>query len=136
MAEEWKNIDWYSFCKNDYAVSTEGRVKRLEGWAYTADGKKHKYVKENILEDFEHAKYRCVKLCGKGKEETVYVHRLVATAFIPNPKNKPEVNHKDGNQTNNKASNLEWVDRQENVDKDQDKQKTMTFSQVYGYRRY
>lgn len=48
-------------------------------------------------------------------KETWSIHRIVATTFVPNPENKPEVNHIDGNKQNNAASNLEWVTRAENV---------------------
>lgn len=55
--------------------------------------------------------YKCVKLNGKHES----IHRLVAKAFIPNPENKPEVNHIDGNKQNNHVSNLEWVTSKENI---------------------
>ena len=55
----------------------------------------------------------CLKLNGKYKN--LMVHRVVAECFIPNPENKPEVNHKDFNKENNHASNLEWVTHKENV---------------------
>lgn len=54
--------------------------------------------------------YKVIKI--KGKEYKV--HRIVAMAYIPNPENKPQVNHKDGVKSNNKVSNLEWVTNSEN----------------------
>ena len=50
------------------------------------------------------------------KREDVYIHRIVATLFIPNPNNLPEVNHKDSNPQNNCVENLEWVTRKENLE--------------------
>ena len=50
-----------------------------------------------------------------GKQKHVYVHRLIAKAFAPNPENKPQVNHIDGNPRNNNANNLEWVTGSENM---------------------
>jgi hypothetical protein len=48
-------------------------------------------------------------------KKRVFIHRLVAIAFIPNPHNKPFVNHKDGNRANNNLANLEWCTHQENM---------------------
>ena len=60
--------------------------------------------------------YYCVTITLKNhKQKVVQVHRLIAQTFIPNPKNKPQVNHKDGNKLNNDVSNLEWVTVQENI---------------------
>ena len=60
-------------------------------------------------------KYRAVSAVVDGKQKHFYVHRLVAEAFIPNPDNLPQVNHLDGDPSNNRVDNLEWCTAKENV---------------------
>jgi hypothetical protein len=60
-------------------------------------------------------KYKSVRISYTNKKATTYVHRLLAEAFIPNPNNKPQVNHKDCNCLNNSLDNLEWVTIKENL---------------------
>ena len=59
--------------------------------------------------------YFMISLCKNGKAKKFLVHRLVAKAFIPNPLNKEQVNHKDGNVHNNVVDNLEWCTNAENT---------------------
>lgn len=91
--EIWKDIEGF-----DYQVSNFGRVKGKHGL---------------LKPQFDHNYYH-VTLFKKGKRFMKLIHRLVATAFIPNPNNKPQVNHIDGVKTNNNLSNLEWVTNGEN----------------------
>ena len=60
-------------------------------------------------------RYRCVTVTTNGKQKRLLVHRLVATAFLPNPNNLPQVNHIDGNPSNNSVSNLEWCTAKHNI---------------------
>lgn len=70
---------------------------------------------QRVLKPFRDSKgYLHVDLHNRDKRITRKVHRLVALAFIPNPENKPQVNHIDGDKTNNHVSNLEWVTGPEN----------------------
>ena len=86
-----------------------GNVKSLARDTYKPNGIVNRHLKEKILASFLNNKgYSYVVLHKNGKSKTTLVHRLVAMAFIPNPENKPMVNHKDENPLNNCVDNLEW----------------------------
>lgn len=78
------------------------------------DGKVWNSKKKIFLKPMLNRGYCQIILCRHSKHKTFKMHRLVALAFIPNPQNKREVNHKDGNKENNCVSNLEWSTRSEN----------------------
>lgn len=98
---------WVSIYNDNYSVSDTGIVKANERIINTSTGKrkfKEKILKPEITIDG----YLRVVLCDAGVKKRVFVHRLVAEAFIPNPNNFPVINHKDENPLNNSVENLEW----------------------------
>lgn len=109
--EIWKPVVGY---EGLYEVSSEGRVKSV---FRTVPSKKggSRTVPEKIKSFAEVNGYFVCPLYRNNKERRFMVHRLVAEAFIPNPEQKAEVNHIDGDKHNNRVSNLEWVTRLENV---------------------
>lgn len=96
--EEWKDVVGW---EDMYSVSSEGRV-------YS------KHTKTLRKPRTEKLGYLSVDLWNNNYMKRLKVHRMVAQAFIVNPENKPQVNHKDGDKANNKLSNLEWATAKEN----------------------
>ena len=94
--EQWKTIEGF----DNYKISTLGNVKN----------KVNKKLSIRLTKEG----YNRVRLYGNVIQNKC-VHRLVAETYIPNPENKEQVNHMDGNKANNMLCNLEWMTRQENV---------------------
>ena len=116
MTEEWKDIQGY---EGFYQVSNLGNVRSVDHivnaisrWGtpqtYTVKGKLRKGVISSVG-------YPQVLLSKEGTVTTHQIHRLVAMAFLPNPCNLPEVNHKNENKRDNRACNLEWCTRYYNA---------------------
>ena len=112
MKEIWKEIKGY---EGLYQVSNLGRVKSLKRYVNHSSNSK-RIVNEKLLKPVvDNTKYYVVSLWKKNKHLRPHIHRLVAEAFIPNPQNKPHINHIDGNKLNNCINNLEWCTPRENV---------------------
>lgn len=103
IREEWKDIQGF---EGRYKISNKGRVKALEKVV----------MKERILKPGNVNGYEAVNLYNENHGKSrMYIHRLVASAFIENPCGLPYVNHKDENKSNNNSDNLEWCTPKENV---------------------
>lgn len=112
MQEIWKDIKGYEGC---YQISNTGKVKSLARMRLSKGGSLAP-VKERILKlKTSKGGYLVVHLRNEDKQSHPSIHRLVAEAFIPNPDNKPTVNHIDGNKQNNNVENLEWSTHSEQM---------------------
>lgn len=112
----WKSIVGF---EGLYEVNTLGEVRSLAREFSYYDPRWGKEVvrhtKTKLMQQYNSVGgYKFICLRNDGKYHQVYIHRLVAQTFIPNPENKPEVNHKDRNKANNHIDNLEWVTSKEN----------------------
>ena len=106
MEEVWKPIKGY---EDRYEVSNLGKVKSLsrkKGWCIAKE--------KIIIPCTSRTGYFVVDLYKNYSRKHHQIHRLVAQAFIPNPDNKPQVNHLDGDRKNNSVDNLEWSTAKEN----------------------
>lgn len=101
--EIWKDVVGY---EGLYQVSNYARIKRLQNKGCR---------NERILKYGIQRGYHCHVLCKLGKHTNISAHRMAAIAFIPNPDNKPYINHIDSDKSNNHISNLEWCTQKENV---------------------
>lgn len=113
--EEWRdvNIDEGKYIGR-YKVSNKGRVRSLSRFVTCRGGYRRSKGKFIVLSK-NNCGYYGATLYRDGNPKKFSVHRLVAMAFIDNPENKREVNHKDGIKTNNIVENLEWMTSSENT---------------------
>ena len=111
IIEIWKDIEGY---EGLYQVSNLGNVRSLDRVVTNYQGS---FIKKGEVKTICNLTkgYKGVCLCKDGKQKTHKVHRLVAQAFLPNPDNLPQVNHKDEDKTNNSVNNLEWCDNEYNI---------------------
>lgn len=105
VKEMWTSVNISE--KREYFVSNFGRFKSVSSLR-----KIEKILPFNIGK----CGYHRVSMKINGKQKLTLIHRLVALKFIENTENKPQINHKDGDKSNNYASNLEWTTCKENVD--------------------
>ena len=112
MQEIWKDIEGYEGC---YQVSNLGRLKSLERTVKGNNGGVYVKKEKILTPTINSSGYYHTCLRKDGRSVAVYIHRIVAQAFLPNPDNLPLINHKDEDKTNNRVENLEWCSAKYNT---------------------
>lgn len=117
MEEMWKDVKGF---EGIYQISNLGRLKVLKRKIFNEKyfgNVKWVEKKEKIMKPSNDTKgyLHTVLTDNNGNKKAVKIHRLVAQAFIPNPQNKPQINHIDGNKENNNVNNLEWCTNDYNI---------------------
>jgi len=112
MNEEWRPVKGYDgYCE----VSSLGRVRTIPRKVKSPRGGHAKRSLRMRKPHITDSGYKHTFMYIDGNQKGVFVHRLVAEAFIPNPRNKPQINHKNMNKLDNTVENLEWCTRSENM---------------------
>jgi hypothetical protein len=109
--EIWKPVVGY---EDIYNVSCFGRIKRIKTKIYSVKRNCYVWKNEHIIAQNTHI-YKQFSIRANGKMYALKIHRVIAEAFIPNPENKPCVNHINGIKTDNRIENLEWCTFSENT---------------------
>lgn len=100
----WKTLVYQGNTFDRFEASTDGKIRNAKTQKIYKT-----FVNKNGYEQI------CVSLGHRNRKKVFRVHRAILETFMPNPENKPEVNHKDGNKLNNHVSNLEWATESENI---------------------
>lgn len=116
VKEHWKCIKGFP----GYWISNHGRIRSpRKSWVVTGSSNAAGSIatrQGRILKPSSNGRYKTTMLFKNGKHKGFYIHRLVAYNFIGDPGVYMEVNHKDGDPSNNHVDNLEWVTRQQNME--------------------